>query len=528
MNTSLSTAQWKSISNVNWSKHVEKIENFLTKKEYTYEPKMVKKFGKDNFKMHMGRLYLFKREIVIEDKRLKEILNKEEGKYGGTKKAYARVMRDYINVTRNRLREFYGGSERRQLKAGHKVSTKNVTFIHAATPGNLQIDLTFYRGAKLPIFGAVDVFSRWAYYERVPDKEAAKVIVAVKNCIREFEKVSKHRVYNLSSDAGSEFIHKTTKAWLTKSHIHYDQKAKSRKLIESLNRTLRLYVERIGWDTIKELDKLVEEFTRDYNNTRHTSTKKVPNELVAIDKQSTKPESKRQFKEKKVKTDKSVGWNRAPIVVGDSVRIYDPRRREIKTVQKEKLKGKVKLSEKDYVKQYTSHHRGNTAHWTKKVYKVSKIVTGTRAPRYRVEGKSDVYLRSELQKVRAVKKLDPRAKVVAARKKAAADKAKEPPPPRMSKLIRREIIVKFKDEDEARENDSGTILQVYKNYGITLFTSKMLSFVSHEEIVRVLPKRHTPADVALWISENRERVNNTKKEIDEDIKNIKELEQAES
>jgi len=259
------------------------------------------------------------------------------------------------------------------------------------------------------------MFSHVGVYERVYNKEAVRVIDAIKRCITAFESVSKHRVYKLSSDAGSEFIHKDTKSWLTKTHIHYDQKTRSRKLIESLNRTLRRYVERVGWDTLKELDVLIDDFVETYNNTRHTSTKKVPNEVVAIEKKKdVREESKRQLKEKQKKIGNSKGFVKPPLDVGDNVRLYDPKRQEIKDEQKKKLKGKIKLSEADYVKQYTSSHRGNEAHWTKQVYMVTKVIVGTRAPRYKVKGKDDVYLRSELQKVRRVTKKDPRAKVVAA------------------------------------------------------------------------------------------------------------------
>jgi len=183
------------------------------------------------------------------------------------------------------------------------------------------------------------------------------------------------------------------------------KKARSRKLIESLNRTLRRYVERVGWDTLKELDVLIDDFVETYNNTRHTSTKKVPNEVVAIEKKKdVREESKRQLKEKQKKIGNSKGFVKPPLDVGDNVRLYDPKRQEIKDEQKKKLKGKIKLSEADYVKQYTSSHRGNEAHWTKQVYMVTKVIVGTRAPRYKVKGKDDVYLRSELQKVRRVTK----------------------------------------------------------------------------------------------------------------------------
>ena len=525
-NKPLSKAMWKSIANVKWEKQKDIVYLFLTDEKHTFVPRMVKKYGKENFEAKNDKLFLFNREIVTDDKRRKEILDQEENKYGGTTKSHARIMRKYINVSRTMLSEFYGGSERRQLKAQYRSSKKNNTFIHSSTPGALQIDLTFYRGQKIAVFGAIDIFSRWAYYERVPNKKASLVIKAIQRCIKAFESVSgKHRVYKLSSDGGSEFIHKTTAKWLKESHIHYDKKVGSRKLIETLNRTLRHYIERVGWDTIAELDKLIKDFIETYNDTKHSSTKKTPNDLVSIEqKKDIKAESKQQVKKKQERIAQGKGYALAKLSVGDNVRLYDPRRTEIKAEEKAKLKGKIKLSEDDFVKQYTSSHRGQAAHWTKKVYKITKIIKGTRAPRYKVEGKKDVYLRSELQKVRAVTKEDPRKKIIEKRKaKAEKEKVVQPPVVRAKKFLRKEIIVKFKDEEKAME-EPATVLVVYKNHLIVLFDTKpdpMLTYVTLDEVVRMSGKTYKADEVKGWIKDNKEGVERAKGEIDDDIQELK-------
>ena len=94
----LSKAQWKSISNVNWSKHANTIRLFLKDDARTFTPKMLKHYGKDNFELKGDTLFLFKREIVTTDERREEILNEQEGKFGGVNKAHERVLRKYINV----------------------------------------------------------------------------------------------------------------------------------------------------------------------------------------------------------------------------------------------------------------------------------------------------------------------------------------------------------------------------------------------------------------------------------------------
>ena len=170
-------------------------------------------------------------------------------------------------------------------------------------------------------------------------------------------------------------------------------------MIEALNGTLRRYIERIGWDTIKELDLLIEKFLASYNLSKHKTTKKAPVDLLNMSRSDEKEESKRQKKAGQ-KRMRGPGFKLAKLSVGDKVRVYDPKRREIKEEQKKQLKGKIKLSDKDYVKQYTSHHMGQDPHWTKTVYKIVRIIKGTRTERYVLENRKGTFLRSELQKVK--------------------------------------------------------------------------------------------------------------------------------
>ena len=69
------------------------------------------------------------------------------------------------------------------------------------------------------------------------------------------------------------------------------------------------------------------EFLEDYNNTEHSSTRKTPLELLELSAEELKKESTKQFSAGK----KRVGKNKfvAQLNVGDSVRIYDPKRKEI-------------------------------------------------------------------------------------------------------------------------------------------------------------------------------------------------------
>ena len=443
---------------IHWNKKSDYIIRYL-KKETKQTPRIVSLYGgPSRFELIDKKLFVYGREVVLSDKRKLEIINKAEGGYGGLRKAADRLNRFYFNITRKDVSELFKGSERRQLKARQQKVSKTESFIHAGRPGTLQVDLTFYRASNIPVFGAVDVFSRYAYYERVPNKRADTVVKAMQNCIAHFKKVmhSDRRIVKISTDAGVEF-QAEFKAFLKKERIHYDKQVRARKMIESLNRTLRRYIERVRWDTLKELDELILKFRQGYNKSKHTSTKKAPIDLISATSEQEVVESKRAKQSAKKRMD-ARGFNKAPLHKGDTVRLYDPKRREIKSEQKQKLKGKLKLNEDDYVKQYTSKHRGQAPHWSKKIYIIERVMQGSRATRYLIIGKKGAYMRSELQRVSKVTKVDPRVKIKAVvKKKNNKLRERRPDKVRYSKYIDKYLY--FRLEGKERR---GLCIEVYK------------------------------------------------------------------
>ena len=134
----MTEAELKSVANMKWSYHVPIVTRWLKGGQDKYVPKAVKRFGKENFKLEGETLFLFQREIVTDKKRKLEILDKEEGRYGGVMKAAQRVREKFIGISRKELADYFGGSERRQLKARYQKQKANETFIHARNPGTLQ------------------------------------------------------------------------------------------------------------------------------------------------------------------------------------------------------------------------------------------------------------------------------------------------------------------------------------------------------------------------------------------------------
>ena len=124
LNKPLSKAIWKQMSNFKWTKHKPIVLRFLTDKHRNVVPRVVKTFGVENFRVEKDKLFLFDREIVTDEKRMYEIIDKAEESYGGVKKSHWKIMRSYINVSRNKLQKYFAGSERRQLKQFHRTSKK--------------------------------------------------------------------------------------------------------------------------------------------------------------------------------------------------------------------------------------------------------------------------------------------------------------------------------------------------------------------------------------------------------------------
>ena len=510
---------------IKWELHVPAIKRYLTDDKYTIIPKYVKRYGKQNFKLQNDILFLNGKEIITDWKKKRSLISAEEELYGGQTKAYDRLRQKYINISRSDVESVFRGSERRQLKARYQPQKTN--YLYSAQPGHIEIDLTFYRNQKIPVFGAIDLYSRYVYYKRLPNKRTTSVIDELKRFMKVFHSVSKFKIFKISTDSGSEFADLQSyidtlraeadakvkpepgKKKKKKTVIFYDKQVKSRKMIENLNNSLRQYVERIGWDTVSDLDKLIDNFVKSYNDSKHSTTKRTPNNMVTDDK----PVGTRKFKRS--------GFVKSELKIGDLVRVYDPKRTEIKAKQKKNLRGKIKLSAKDYVKQFTSFHRGQAPHWTKQTFKVKNIIHGKkRETRYTLDKRQGTFFRHELQKVIEVTKRDPRIKILHRREKAKQRLADEVPIIRAAKFVGKEIILKYSDEQNPQNDDPATVLLVYKNHFIVFHNSLAMKYATLPEYVKMTGVKQSKKTIATWIKDNPDQIQNIKNEIDEHIQGI--------
>ena len=380
----------KGVFMASWARDIDTIRSWFRRKPRPKRlPRLLNKFGAENFKLTGDTLYYKGLEIVTDEKRREEILSKEESGYGGSKAVYYRLQRKYIGVPHLVVAKYLGESERRQLKQRTQSAKSQRSFIHAPRPGYLQADLTFYDGHKIPVFGVVDVFSRWCYYEVLKDKTPPKVLAALKAAFASFKSLApQHSIYKVATDDGSEFKgtfqaflenYKEDPKKFPKWQMRVVRQKQPQRLIEALNGNLRRYVERVDFKDKAELRKQVGRFVGEYNDTRHAALgPRTPSEVMKLkDKAVIKREAERQFVRKKGKVTTS-GFKLRKLVVGSLVRVS-------------------LRADKDQL-----GHAGAKPNWSKRIFRVHRILKSKRGKdRYvihteRTNTKHGIYFRDKL------------------------------------------------------------------------------------------------------------------------------------
>jgi hypothetical protein len=277
--------------------------------------------------------------------------------YGGQMRTMRTLHRQYLGISYEDVRKRHKREERRQLKAERRVP-KRKTFIVTDGPGVIQCDTTFYHGHKWPVFGFVDVFSRFGFYVMVKEKTAKEALWAFKICARAFNAHTKHRIFRVETDAGGEF-EGVFKTWCESHHIHLKSIKQPQRMIESLNKTLRAHVERVDYGRKSELESIIAKFNKQYNNSSHRNLAgQTPLDILASTHAEMQAEKKRQLGAGR----KRMGGARKPIKVGSYVRIYLG-------------------SDKD-----DFGHRGTAPHWTKAIFIVTRRVGSSRGDyRYKIK-----------------------------------------------------------------------------------------------------------------------------------------------
>ena len=177
-------------------------------------------------------------------------------------------------------------------------------------------------------------------------KTADESVRAFRLCSMAYYKHTKHKIYRLETDRGSEWEGSFRKYLKTK-HIHLKAKKQPQRMIESLNKTLRAHVERVDYGRKGELRQIIAKFNQQYNNSSHGNLDGAcPLDILSLNEAEIKIEARRPIGQ----GPKRIQFRRAgrPVKTGSLVRVF--------------LDG-----EKDEF-----GHKGTKPMWTKTIFMVIK------------------------------------------------------------------------------------------------------------------------------------------------------------
>jgi len=178
-----------------------------------------------------------------------------------------------------------------------------------------------YKGFKY-ILTCIDMFSKKAYAEALPNKEAATVTKAM-------EKIINDQLFytsSIRSDRGSEFIDKGFKEMLAKYNIKQvlslAGKPQSNGQIERFNRTLkRALIIGMQIQGNNNWVKILPQFVQNYNNSVHSVTGKTPNEVDEEDNDSVLEDISKKISKSVVSRNEN---DKPRFKIGDQVRVKLP------------------------------------------------------------------------------------------------------------------------------------------------------------------------------------------------------------
>ena len=267
----------------------------------------------------------------------------------GRDRLYKYVQEFYpeYNISRRMVWNFLSKQETHQRFSPVK-RTKDIQHTVLEEPKKqIGIDLVDmgnyeYKGFKY-ILTCIDMFSKKAYAEALPTKEAMTVTKAM-------EKIINDQLFytsSIRSDNGSEFIAKEFKEMLAKYNIKQvlslAGKPQSNGQIERFNRTLkRALIIGMQIQGNNNWVKILPQFVQNYNNSVHSVTGKTPNEVDEEDNESVLEDISKKISKSVVSRNEN---DKPRFKIGDQVR--------------------VKLPEED---------RKHGENWSRKTYRVFQVL----------------------------------------------------------------------------------------------------------------------------------------------------------
>jgi len=219
-------------------------------------------------------------------------------------------------------------------------------------PDFWQIDTTFYplKGKKRAIFTAINVNTKQGFIAPYSGASptSQQSIQFLQRLTMEFP------VKNIGADNGSEFVAKAVQTFLEskgiKAYYYSPYDSKEKAVIERFNSTVKNFLNKVAYSIDSNWVNYTDKIMDTYNNIRHSSTGKAPNDMTERDiqeyiaKQSLKSLEYRNYLQK--------------FQPGTRVRVYREANPDLTNKQKQAEK---QFAKKDYPS------------WSKTIYTVEKV-----------------------------------------------------------------------------------------------------------------------------------------------------------
>lgn len=239
--------------------------------------------------------------------------------FKSSNKIYYHLKKDYPSITLKQVKRVIRNQETAQI---HKdiTNTKNkFEYEITAPPYFYQADLMFfdklkeYNDGYYIVLNIIEIPSRKITLYVLKNKTAQTVLESFQDFI------NRNNIKGLTTDTGLEFNNQFLKSYLQKHNIYYTTNQQGdhnlMAVIERANRTIRQMLEKTmtAYNTKRWID-YIKQIQDNYNNTIHTSTHEIPNEMSI-------EEMKNQHAEKSLENAKKYADMIHEIDIGDDVRL---------------------------------------------------------------------------------------------------------------------------------------------------------------------------------------------------------------
>lgn len=309
--------------------------------------------------------------ISIENRKKLSELYYDKKNFFGRDKLYNLAQSEGINISRRQVMKWLQDQELYQrFVQPQKAKTIQPTVLKAPLK-QLGIDLIDMQGKEYNkyryILTCIDLFTKKAWAQAIKTKTDKDVVNALERIIKSIDS----KISSIRSDRGPEFVNDKMKKMLhkfdVKQVLSLAYKPQSNGNVERFNGILKKLINKAlrytnSYDWISILPVLID----NYNNSKHSRTHKVPNEIEESDYEEVQDNIRKSVTSKNKKFEPHFD-------VGDRVRI-----------QQENKDG---------------------SYWSKAIYKISKVYKPRQSvsrPHYLIDGFDKKFYDNDLQKINYV------------------------------------------------------------------------------------------------------------------------------